>query len=454
MSVRVRFAPSPTGFLHIGGARTALFNWLFARHEGGQFLLRIEDTDRERHDEESVGQILRDLRWLGLDWDAEPEFQSRRGELYQAALQRLIAADAVYRCVCTAEDLAPLRDEARAANRKIHNPCRARQAQISEAPGAFAWRFRGPMDGETVFADEVRGEVRWQNSLLDDLVVCRSDGSATYNFCVVVDDAEMGITHVIRGEDHISNTPRQVQLYEALGLTPPAFAHLPLVKGLSKRKGSAAVGVYREQGYLPDAVVNFLGRLGWSHGDQEIFTVAELRKHFGLAGVGKASGEYNESKLQWTNAQHIQRAEVSVIIEHLAPLMADIDPAHPRLAVAVEQLRERAKSLLDFVDKARCYFERVPPDEKALKQLAKADPRVLPAVVAALTDVAWDEPAIEQAYRDVADALELGLGKVAQPVRAALTGTTAHVGIWEFTSAMDRPEILARLVAAPAAESA
>ena len=448
MSVRVRFAPSPTGFLHIGGARTALFNWLFARHEGGQFLLRIEDTDRERHDEDSVGQILRDMEWLGLDWDAEPVFCSRRGELYDAALAKLIEADAVYRCTCTAEDLAPLREAAREENRKIHNPCRDRQDQVSDTPGEFAWRFRGPMDGETVFQDTVRGEVRWQNSLLDDLVVCRSDGSPTYNFCVVVDDSEMAITHVIRGEDHISNTPRQVQIYEALGLTPPAFAHLPLVKGLSKRKGSAAVGVYREQGYLPSAVVNFLARLGWSHGDQEIFSVGELKEHFTLAGVGKASGEYNETKLEWTNAQHIQRADTAVIIEHLAPLLPDVDAAHPRLAVAVDQLRERAKTLLDFVEKARCYFERVEPDAKAVKQLGKADPRVLPAVVQALGDVAWDQDSVEAAYRAVAEELELGLGKVAQPVRSALTGTTAHVGIWEFTSAMDRDEVLARLGAA------
>jgi glutamyl-tRNA synthetase len=304
------------------------------------------------------------------------------------------------------------------------------------------------MQGETVFEDEVRGEVRWQNSLLDDLVVCRSDGSPTYNFCVVVDDAQMAITHVIRGEDHISNTPRQLQIYIALGLTPPAFAHLPLIKGLSKRKGSAAVGVYREQGYLPDAVVNFLSRMGWSHGDQEIFSVDELKEHFSLSAVGKASGEYNETKLEWTNAQHIHAADAQTLLPHVAPLMPDIDPANPRLAVAITQLRERAKTLHDFVDKARCYFERVEPDAKAVKQLGKADPRVLPAVVQALRDVVWEEPAIEAAYRAVAERLEIGLGKVAQPVRSALTGTTAHVGIWEFTSALDREEIIARLKAA------
>ncbi len=448
MSVRVRFAPSPTGFLHIGGARTALFNWLFARHEGGQFLLRIEDTDRERHDEDSVGQILRDMQWLGLDWDAAPEFQSRRGDLYQAALAKLIEADAVYRCTCTAEDLAPLREQARADNRKIVNPCRDRQDEVSDAAGEFAWRFRGPMDGETVFHDVVRGDVSWQNSLLDDLVVCRSDGSPTYNFCVVVDDAEMEITHVIRGEDHISNTPRQMQIYQALGLTPPVFAHLPLVKGLSKRKGAAAVGVYREQGYLPAAVVNFLGRLGWSHGDQEIFSVDELKEHFTLEGVGKASGEYNETKLQWTNGEHIHGTDPAALIPYIVPLWPGVDPDHPRLLVAVEQLRERAKTLQDFVDKGRCYFERVEPDDKASKQLAKADPRVLPAVVEALQGVVWEEPAIAAAYRAVAEGLEVGLGKVAQPVRSALTGTTAHVGIWEFTSALDRDEVLARLGAA------
>ncbi len=449
MSVRVRFAPSPTGFLHIGGARTALFNWLFARHEGGEFLLRIEDTDRQRHDEDSVGQILRDMEWLGLDWDAEPEYQSRRGDLYRAALERLIDAGAVYRCRCTPEDMEPLRAEARAENRKVHNPCRDLEAP--DEPGSFAWRFRGPMEGETVFFDQVRGEVRWQNAIIDDLVVARSDGSPTYNFCVVVDDADMAITHVIRGEDHISNTPRQVQIYEALGLTPPVFAHLPLVKGLSKRKGSAAVGVYREQGYLPSAVVNFLARMGWSHGDQEIFSIAQLVEHFTLEGVGKASGEYNESKLEWTNAQHIQGADPQALIPHLGPFLPNVPADHPRLPVAIGQLLERAKTLADFGDKGRCYFERVEPDAKAVKQLAKADPQVLPAVVTALQTVTpWDEPTLEQAYRDVAETLDIGLGKVAQPVRAALTGTTAHVGIWEFTSVMDRDEVLERLAIAAA----
>jgi glutamyl-tRNA synthetase len=304
------------------------------------------------------------------------------------------------------------------------------------------------MEGETVFQDEVRGEVRWQNAIIDDLVVCRSDGSPTYNFCVVVDDADMEITHVIRGEDHISNTPRQVQIYEALGLPLPKFAHLPLVKGLSKRKGSAAVGVYREKGYLPAAVVNFLARLGWSHGDQEIFSMAELKEHFTISGVGKASGEYNETKLEWTNGQHIHAAEPADLIPYLAPLMPGVDADNPRLVVAVGQLRERAKTLLDFVEKGRCYFERVEPDEKAKKQLAKADPAVLTEVIRVLKAVEpWEQDSIEAAYKSVAETLEVGLGKVAQPVRSALTGTTAHVGIWEFTSALDREEIVARLEA-------
>jgi len=452
--VRVRFAPSPTGFLHLGGARTALFNWLLAKISKGQFVLRIEDTDASRSTQESTDQILADLEWLGLKWDEGPYFQSQRDDCYMDALVRLTEAGRAYRCTCPPEVVQAKREAALKEGRNPHYDGTCRDAEIGPRPGKpYVWRFRGPGTGETVFQDLVRGEVRVSHEELDDLVIVRSDGSPTYNFCVVVDDADLRITHVVRGEDHLSNTPKQILLYEAMGYLVPEFAHLPLVKGLSKRKGSKAVGTYREAGYLSHAVVNYLARLGWSHGDQEVFSLAELKELFTLDAVGKAAGAFDEEKLLWVNAQHVYTGEPADLARRVVPFLAargvEVEPTDPRLQPAMLQVRERARTLVELAEKAEFYFRRVAPEGKAAKNLRKAGPEVLRATADALEEVdPWEEQPLEECYRGVAETLGIGFGKVAQAARAALTGSAASPGLFELTVVLGSDETLARLALA------
>ncbi len=457
MSVRTRFPPSPTGYLHIGGARTALFNWLFARHHGGTLVLRIEDTDRERSTSESVQAILDSLTWLGLDWDEGPHFQSARYDLYRARAEALLAAGHLYRCYCTTDELDAKRKTALAAGRRpaYDRTCRDRSGPAPDRP--FVLRFRTPLAGETVIDDQVKGPVVFQHADLDDFVVLRSDATPVYNFCVVVDDVDMTITHVIRGDDHLANTPRQVLLYRAFGASLPVFAHVPLILGLdktrlSKRHGATSVMAYQDLGYLPHALVNYLARLGWSHGDQELFTRDQLITHFSLDNVGKAAGIFNPEKLEWVNFQYLKTTPVDELTRLLIPFLERAGLPIPAdrawLARAVGTLRERAKTLVELAEFCRFYLvDPIVPDEQA------AAKHLTPAIAPALTDLvaalgaldAWNPGAIESAFQQVIAPRDLKLGALAQPVRVAVTGGTVSPGIFAVLDVLGRARTLARL---------
>ena len=457
-TVRTRFAPSPSGHLHIGGARTALFNFLFARHSGGVFVLRVEDTDRERSTAASMDAILESLRWLGLEWDEGPFFQSERGDLYRAHAERLLAEGHAYRCYCSAADLEQQRQAAQAAGRKpmYDRRCRALAAPpAADAP--YTIRFKTPLAGETAVIDAIRGRVVFQNTELDDLIIVRSDGSPTYNFSVVVDDATMAITHNIRGEDHLPNSPKQVLMYQAFGYTPPLFAHLPLVLGLdrarlSKRHGATSVLSYRDDGYLPQALNNYLVRLGWSHGDQEIFSQAELIESFALDALGSSAGVFNPEKLEWVNAQHLRRLPVAELAHLIKPFIAARGWSLPGDDAWLERmaatLQERAKTLVELVDLAAYYFSdqiAIEPSAAA-KHLGRANldaMRDLRSALAALPE--WSADSIKQAFESVLSRHQLALGKLAQPVRVALTGGTVSPGIFEVAEVMGRTRVLDRL---------
>src|SRR3989475_8836384 len=412
MPVRTRFAPSPTGALHIGSVRTALFSYLFARHHGGAFVLRIEDTDRERSTAESVRDILESLGWLDLAWDEGPYQQSERMALYRARAEGLVAAGAAYRCWCPPEELEARRQAARAAGRRpiYDRTCRERTAPPAGRTD-HALRFRTPLAGETVIDDQVKDRVVFQNAELDDFIIVRSDGVPVYNFCVVVDDHDMRITHVIRGDDLLASTPRQVLLYRALGATPPEFAHVPQILGLdkarlSKRHGATSVLAYREMGYLPDAVVNYLARLGWSHGDQELFRREELIAHFTLENVGKSAGIFNPEKLEWVNFQYMKATPAPALAELVAPFLERAGLPVPAdrawLARVVETLPARAKTLVELAGFFRFFLgdTHTPGPKAAAKQLT-------PAIAPALADLTqrlaalsrWDTAAIEEIGR-------------------------------------------------------
>src|SRR5213594_1764170 len=463
MSVRTRFAPSPTGALHIGSVRTALSSYLFARHHGGAFVLRIEDTDRERSTEESTRAILEGLGWLGLAWDEGPYHQSERLALYRARAEALLAAGAVYRCWCTPEELEARRQAALAAGRRpiYDRTCRERTAPPAGRTD-HALRFRTPLAGETVIDDHVKDRVVFQNAELDDFIIVRSDGTPVYNFCVVVDDHDMGITHVIRGDDLLASTPRQVLLYRAIGATPPEFAHVPQILGLdkarlSKRHGATSVLAYRDLGYLPDAVVNYLARLGWSHGDQELFTRAELIEHFTLENVGKAAGIFNPEKLEWVNFQCMKAMPPADLAALVMPFLERAGLPVPAerawLVRVVETLRERAKTLVELADFCRFYLvDTVELDPKAAaKHLTSEIGPVLDDLIGRLAALPrWDAAAIESAFQATLAAHGLALGKLAQPVRVAVTGGTVSPGIYEVLDVLGRERALARLRAARA----
>jgi glutamyl-tRNA synthetase len=455
--VRTRFAPSPTGYLHIGGARTALFNFLYARHHGGAFVLRIEDTDRERSTAEATQAILGSLQWLGLQWDEGPFFQSERGALYREHAERLLALGRAYRCYCTPAELEARRQAAQAEGRKPMYDRRCRDRRDAPSGQPFTIRFKTPLDGETHVHDALRGVVTFQNSEIDDLIIVRSDGSPTYNFCVVVDDALMRITDNIRGDDHLANTPKQVLMYQAFGYETPRFAHVPLILGLdrarlSKRHGATSVLAYRDEGFLPAALNNYLARLGWSAGDQEIFTGEELIEKFSLDHVGASAAVFNPEKLEWVNAQHLKMTPPSVIAELLKPFLAERGWTVPGddawLARAAATLQERAKTLVDLLDQGAYYFtDAVTLDAAAVaKHVATAHPaalRELRDALAALDE--WTVPAIEAAFQAVLGRHNLSLGKLAQPVRVALTGGTVSPGIYELVEVVGRERTVARL---------
>ncbi|HZP40809.1 MAG TPA: glutamate--tRNA ligase [Candidatus Binatia bacterium] len=463
MSVRTRFAPSPTGALHIGGVRTALFSWLFARHHGGAFILRIEDTDRERSTEAAIDLILESLTWLRIGWDEGPFFQTQRTDLYRARAAALLAAGRAYRCWCTPEELEAKRQSALAEGRRpaYDGTCRDRTAPPA-GRSAFTLRFRTPTGGETVVDDCVKGRVVFQNADLDDFIIQRSDGTPVYNFCVVVDDVDMRITHVIRGDDHLANTPRQVLIYHGLGATPPVFAHLPQVLGLdkarlSKRHGATSVSEYRALGYLPDALVNYLARLGWSHGDQEIFTREELVRYFTLETVGKSPGVFNPEKLEWVNFQYMKAAPATELADAVVPFLERAGLPVPAdrawLARAIETLHERAKTLVELADFLRIYLvDAIEPEPKAAAKFLRPD------VAPALDDLRarlvaldrWDPPSLEAAFQVTLAATGLKLGQLAQPVRVAVTGGTVSPGIYDVLDVLGRDRTLARLDAARA----
>ncbi|MDX2168241.1 MAG: glutamate--tRNA ligase [Deltaproteobacteria bacterium] len=459
-AVRTRFAPSPTGFLHIGGARTALFNFLFARHHGGVFVLRVEDTDRERSTAASTDAIFDSLRWLGLEWDEGPFFQSERTALYRDAAARLLAGGHAYRCTCTAEALEQQRQAAQAAGGKPMYDRRCREAGHSEADAPFTIRFKTPLVGETVVDDALRGPVIFQNQEIDDLIIVRSDGSPTYNFCVVVDDALMAITHNIRGDDHLANTPKQVLIYQALGYPTPRFAHVPLILGLdrarlSKRHGATSVLSYREAGILPEALNNYLARLGWSAGDQEIFSGAELIEKFSLEHVGASAGVFNPEKLEWVNAQHLKRRTPAELVPLLKPFLAERGWTIPGddtwLARLIGTLQERARTLDEMAELAAYFFsDTVAIDPAAAaKHLGKANRAALLDLRDALAGLPqWTTASIEAAFQAVLARHAIGLGKLAQPVRVALTGGTVSPGIYEVAEVLGPARTVARLDAA------
>jgi glutamyl-tRNA synthetase len=456
MLVRTRFAPSPTGFLHIGGVRTALFNWLFARHHQGVFILRIEDTDQARSTQEYLDAILASLRWLGLPWDEGPYFQSQRMQLYREHVERLLKGNKAYRCYCTPEELEERRKQALAAGRKpkYDGRCRGRTDQPAGLP--FVVRFQASQAGTTQVDDLVKGRVVFENEELDDLIILRSDGTPTYNFVVVVDDALMGITHVIRGDDHLNNTPRQIQLYQALGYPPPAFAHLPLILGadrarLSKRHGATSIAAYQEMGYVPSALVNYLARLGWSYGDQEIFSREELIERFSLEGAGRSAGIFNPEKLLWLNAHYIKEGDASQIAELLIPFLQQRGiqaELNERLIKVVQSLQPRAKTLVEMAEMAEFYFrDDFPYDEKGSRKFLRPElAAFLTSLIEGLqgSDVFAEAP-LERFFRQLTEQQGLKLNQAAQGVRIALTGRTTSPGLFEVMEGIGKEGVIRRL---------
>ncbi len=466
MTVVTRFAPSPTGFLHIGGARTALFNWLYARGRGGKMLLRIEDTDRERSTQAAIDAILDGLSWLGIAWDGDAIYQFARSERHREVAEQLLASGHAYHCYASPEELTQMREAARREGRSKLYDGRWRERDRSEAPAGVkpTIRLKAPLTGETVVEDQVQGRVVWQNENLDDLVLLRSDGTPTYMLAVVVDDHDMAVTHVIRGDDHLTNAARQTQIYQALGWLVPVMAHIPLIHGpdgskLSKRHGALGVDAYRAMGYLPAALRNYLVRLGWSHGDQEIFSTEEMIAAFDLPQIGRSPARFDVAKLESLNGHYIRLSpdlELLAAIEKLLPYLPD-GPAltarlTPRLKeqwlAAMPSLKERAKTLLDLIDGAMFLLSGrpIPLDDKAAALLTPGARSLLAGIAAELAGVEpWTAEATEQVVRTFAEKTGAKLGAIAQPMRAALTGRTTSPGIFEVLTVLGKAESLARV---------
>lgn len=455
--VKTRFAPSPTGFLHIGGARTALFSWLYARKHGGRFVLRIEDTDLERSSRESVNAILEAMSWLGLDYDEGPFYQTQRFERYREVLQQLLAEGKAYHCYCTKEELETLRAEQMARKEKPRYDARYRDYQGPPREGVEpVVRFKNPLAGEVLVDDLIRGRIVIKNSELDDLIIARADGTPTYNFCVVVDDMDMDITHVIRGDDHINNTPRQINILTALGAPLPRYAHVPMILGqdgkrLSKRHGAVSVMQYRDEGFLPEALLNYLVRLGWSHGDQEEFTLGEMVELFDLKDVNKAPSAFNPDKLLWLNQQYLIKSNPTHVARHLGWHLGElgIDPtAGPDLAEVAKAFRERSKTLKEMAQASTfLYREFAAYDEKAAaKNLTTEAQAPLQRLHESLTTLAeWEAKAIHALVNQIAEELGLKLGKVAQPLRVAVAGAAVSPPIDVTLELLGRTKTLQRI---------
>ena len=456
MTVRTRFAPSPTGFLHIGGARTALFSWLHARKHGGVFVLRIEDTDLERSTAESVNAILEGMTWLGLDYDEGPFYQTDRFERYHQVIGRLLDQGKAYHCYCSKERLEKLRAEQMAHGEKPRYDGLCRDLKTPPQGAAPVMRFKNPRSGQVVIDDLIRGRIIINNSELDDLIIARSDGSPTYNMTVVVDDLDMGITHVIRGDDHINNTPRQINIIEALGGERPHYAHVPMIMGrdgkrLSKRHGAVSVMEFREQGVLPDALLNYLVRLGWSRGDEEIFTVDEMIEKFEVKSVHSSPASFDPDKLLWYNQHYIKTCDPAHVAHHLSWHMGrmDVDPAAgPDLTAVVTALRERAKTLVEMAHNSRYFYKDFDAyDEKS------AEKYLQPEALAPLADLrqaldgltSWTAATIHEVINSTAERLQLKLGGVAQPVRAAVTGGSVSPPIDVTLALLGREKTLRRI---------
>jgi glutamyl-tRNA synthetase len=464
--VVTRFAPSPTGFLHIGGGRTALFNWLYARKHGGKMLLRIEDTDRERSTDAAIAAILDGLTWLGIDWDGEAIYQFSRAARHREVAEQLLAAGRAYRCYATPEELTKMRETARAEGRAMRYDGRWRDRDPSEAPAGIkpVIRLKAPQSGETAIEDQVQGRVVWQNENLDDLVLLRSDGTPTYMLAVVVDDHDMGVTHVIRGDDHLINAARQKHIYDALGWDVPVMAHIPLIHGpdgskLSKRHGALGVEAYRAMGYLPAALRNYLVRLGWSHGDQEIFSTQEMVDAFDLASIGRSAARFDFAKLENLNGHYIRSADDAELVKRFEDVLQFI-PQGPALQAklnnttlaqllqAMPGLKERAKTLIELVDSAAYIFADRPlaMDAKAAALLTPQTRSLIGDLHRSLSEVKqWSAATAEAAMRDYAAKNNLKLGAVAQPLRVALTGKTTSPGIFDVLAVLGREISLARL---------
>jgi glutamyl-tRNA synthetase len=465
-TVVTRFAPSPTGFLHIGGARTALFNWLYARKHQGKMLLRIEDTDRQRSTKEAIDAILDGLKWLGLDWDGDVIYQFSRAARHREAVEQLLASGRAYRCYATPEELTEMREKARAEGRTRLYDGLWRDRDPSEAPAGMAptIRLKAPQTGETVIEDQVQGRVVWQNENLDDLVLLRGDGTPTYMLAVVVDDHDMEVTHIIRGDDHLINAARQKQIYDALGWDVPNMSHIPLIHGpdgskLSKRHGALGVDAYRAMGYLPAALRNYLVRLGWSHGDQEIFSTQEMIEAFDLPAIGRSAARFDFAKLESLNGHYIRHSDDQSLVTMFENLLNYIpagpalqaklnDTTRAQLLKAMPSLKERAKTLLELIDGSYFIFADRPleVDPKAAALLTPENRQLIGRIRAALEAATpWTPEATEAAVRSFAEQNNLKLGQVAQPLRAALTGRTTSPGIFDVLGVLGREECLARL---------
>lgn len=454
--LRVRFAPSPTGYLHVGGARTALFNWLLARKQGGTFILRIEDTDVERSTKESVDAILEGMQWLGLDWDEGPFYQSDSFELYKEHVQKLLDNGKAYRCYCTSEELEKKRELAMQEGRKpkYDGTCRERSDLPEGAP--YVVRFRAPQGGEVAFDDLIKGRIAFPAEELDDLIIQRTDGTPTYNFCVVIDDASMRITTVIRGDDHVNNTPRQIQLYQALGFPVPQFAHVPMILGsdkarLSKRHGATSVIAYRDMGFLPEALINYLVRLGWSHGDDEIFSREEMIQKFDINNVGRSASVFNTEKLLWLNAHYIKNSDAERLADLLLPHLSKREVTTlggPDLMAVVKTLQERAQTLEEMADRAVFYYNA--PQSYDDAALAKFGPEHLLAVFETVaeklsTSTLANAAGFDALFKEICTEKGWKMPQVGQPVRIALSGGTQAPGIGEIITTLGVEEAVRRI---------
>lgn len=456
MKVRTRFAPSPTGYLHLGGARTALFNWLLARKMGGEFVLRVEDTDRERSTDESVQAIMDGMQWLGLDYDEGPFFQTKRYDLYRDISRQLLESGHAYHCYCSRERLDEMRETATREKRKprYDGTCRHRTEPV---PGVEpVLRFKTPETGTVVIDDLVKGTIEIDNAELDDLVICRSDGNPTYNLTVVADDIDMGITHVVRGDDHINNTPRQIHIFNALGAPLPKFAHLPMILGedgkrMSKRHGAVSVMQYQADGIMPHALLNYLARLGWSHGDQELFSLEEMRQLFALENCQRSGSVFDNTKLLWVNQQHLlkldDQALGKMLEQELISTKTDI-ASGPKPAKLAAVLRDRSQTIKEMAQQSTIYYvDEVTYDDKAAsKQLRPVALPVMVALIDKLTATEdWQSSALKDGLNALSEALEIGFGKIGQPLRVALTGGNASPDIADTLEMIGKPRSIARV---------